>query len=93
MTAEVLPFAKFSTAVDVATDTQADVTIIPSEEAFAVVQISEDAGVTYTNATTPKKYTAETVETLEDLEEDTLVRVNFFGGVGTCSVEIEASTP
>ena len=82
-----------SAAVDVATDTQAAVTITPSSEAYVVVQTSDDAGVTYTDATTPALYRAEATETLSDLAEDTLVRAKFYGGIGTLSVDIVASTP
>ncbi len=93
MAAETLPRAMASTAVDVATDTRATTTITPSNEAYVVIQTSTDAGVTFTNASTPALYRSETDVVLTGLAEDTQVRAKFFGGCGTCTVDIVADTP
>ena len=76
-----------------ATDTACDVVITPGNEAYAVVQTSTDAGVTYTNATTPRLDRSEVTESLTSLANDTLVRVNFYGGCGELAIEMTANTP
>lgn len=93
MAAEVLPRAMVSTAVDVATDTRATTTVTPSNEAYVVIQTSTDAGVTFADASTPTLYRSETDVVLTSLANDTQVRAKFFGGIGTCTVDIVADTP
>ncbi len=93
MAAETLPFAMASTAVNVGSDTRATTTITPSNEAYAVIQTSTDAGATYANASTPALYRSETDVVLTGLAANTRVRARFFGGCGTCTVDIVADTP
>lgn len=93
MAVETLLRAMESAAVNVATDTRATTTITPSNEAYVVIQTSTNGGATYSNASTPALYRTETEVVLTGLANNTRVRAKFFGGIGTCDVDIVADTP